>query len=773
MKLINLIPLLFFSFSLQSFAQSINDWIFSDASLPEIHISIDSTHLSNILENVHSDEEYPAEFIFLRNNIADTVSNIGFRIRGNTSRNSQKKSFKISFDTFVDGREYYGLDKLNINGEHNDPSIIRSKLSWDIFKVMNVPSPRSNHVKLYINQEYYGLYINVEHIDNEFVEDRFGSDTGNLYKALYPADLTYLGDDPENYKAMSGGRSIYELKTNEHLNDYSDLASFIIFMHKSSDSEFKAKIRDYINVDGVLRVLAVDILTGMWDNYTFNKNNFYLYNNPITSRFEFIPYDYDNTFGIDWFGISWDTRDINNWGTNESRPLIDRLLHIPEYQNRFNYYVEKLLDEYFNSSSIDADINRLKAMIQEAAEQDIYRTLDYGYTIDDFNNSYDSALDGHVKNGVKEYVINRHNSARTQLLNVDIAPVILRSDTKLSYSNEGAYVIITAHAFDDGDLTMIAHIEHSEQRVVEMLDNGESGDEVSSDGIYTAVATLEDGDQSVRIFIEATDDKNQSDRFPYNPSDYLEIEIPNRSENLVINEFMASNNSTIQDEFGAFEDWVEIYNPTSIPVVLSGYYLTDDLENPKKWAFPDTTIPSQDFLLVWTDDDDEEGSLHTSFKLSKSGEELGLFFDDGNVIESIDAFTFGEQETDVSYGRAIDGGISFVSFANPTPGESNSSSTSNELIDFEHPDVLSLHQNYPNPFNPNTIIPFSLTEQSSITLNIYSIHGALIQTLVKGTFNAGYHSVTFDAGSLASGIYFYRLESEKGAMITQKMTLLK
>ena len=166
MKLIRLIPLLFFSFSLQSYAQSINDWIFSDASLPEIHISIDSTHLSNILENVHSDEEYPAEFIFLRNNIADTVSNVGFRIRGNTSRNSKKRSFKISFDTFDDGREYYGLDKLNINGEHNDPSIIRSKLSWDIFKVMNVPSPRSNHVKLYINQEYYGLYINVEHIDN-------------------------------------------------------------------------------------------------------------------------------------------------------------------------------------------------------------------------------------------------------------------------------------------------------------------------------------------------------------------------------------------------------------------------------------------------------------------------------------------------------------------------------------------------------------------------------------------------------------------------------
>ena len=300
-------------------------------------------------------------------------------------------------------------------------------------------------------------------------------------------------------------------------------------------------------------------------------------------------------------------------------------MQIPEYQNRFNYYVEKLLDEHFNSSSINADVNRLKAMIQEAAEQDIYRTLDYGYTIDDFNNSYVSALDGHVKNGLREYVINRHNSAKSQLLNVDIAPVILESDTKLSYSNEGAYVIITAHEFDDGDMTMIAHIESTKRRVIEMLDNGEHADEVSADGIYTAIATLDEGDHSVRIFIEAKDDKNQSDRFPYNPSNYVEIEITNRSENLVINEFMASNNSTIQDEFGAFEDWVEIYNPTSIPVLLSGYYLTDDLANPKKWAFPDTTIQSQNFLLVWTDDDDEEGPLHTSFKLSKSGEQTGLF----------------------------------------------------------------------------------------------------------------------------------------------------
>ena len=95
----------------------------------------------------------------------------------------------MSFNTFYGGRKFHGVEKMNINGEHNDPSIIRSKISFDLFKNAVVPAPRSNHVELYINDEYKGLYINVEHIDEEFVESRFGNKTGNLYKCLYPATL--------------------------------------------------------------------------------------------------------------------------------------------------------------------------------------------------------------------------------------------------------------------------------------------------------------------------------------------------------------------------------------------------------------------------------------------------------------------------------------------------------------------------------------------------------------------------------------------------------
>ena len=75
-------------------------------------------------------------------------------MRGNTSRTSHKKSFKLDFNHFVPGRDFYGVEKINLNGEHNDVSIIRSKFSWDIFESIEMVAPRANHIEVYIHDEY-------------------------------------------------------------------------------------------------------------------------------------------------------------------------------------------------------------------------------------------------------------------------------------------------------------------------------------------------------------------------------------------------------------------------------------------------------------------------------------------------------------------------------------------------------------------------------------------------------------------------------------------
>ena len=114
---------------------------------------------------------------------------------------------------------------------------------------------------------------------------------------------------------------------------------------------------------------------------------------------------------------------------------------------------------------------------------------------------------------------------------------------------------------------------------------------------------------------------------------------------------MALNNAGIRDEAGSYEDWIEIYNPGPDAVDMTGLFLTDDLTLTTQWAFPDTTLAAGGFLLVWCDNDPEDGPLHAIFKLSGSGESIGLFGRLSAGNQAIDSVTFGAQTSNVSEGR--------------------------------------------------------------------------------------------------------------------------
>ncbi len=141
---------------------------------------------------------------------------------------------------------------------------------------------------------------------------------------------------------------------------------------------------------------------------------------------------------------------------------------------------------------------------------------------------------------------------------------------------------------------------------------------------------------------------------------------------LFINEFQASNQSTVRDEAGDYDDWLELYNAADSAVALGGWTLTDDLGQPKKWTFPDTNIRAGGFLLVWCDDEPEQGPLHATFNLAAAaGEQLGLYSPEGRHALAVDTFSFGPQKTDTSFGRMPDGGADWQLMPRPTPGRSN------------------------------------------------------------------------------------------------------
>jgi hypothetical protein len=409
-----LIPL----FYLPATAQ--NNTLFDDNRLSSVHITINPDTLEWIMKNVLSDHYFMARFVFNDTVHSDTLENVGFRLRGNTSRYALKKSFKISFSEYVSGRKYQGVKKINLNAEHNDPTMIREKLFYDIWNKAGMVKRRSTFVRLYINEVYYGLYTNLEEMDKVWLGQDYPNNSGNLYKCNYPGDLVYLGDDQQTYKDLEsydvmGGR-VYELQTNETADDYTRLVALIEALDAPADSLFAINIEKILNTGHFLKALALDVASGNADDYSYNRTNYYLYDSPAEGRFDYIAYDPDNSFGCEYFGIDWGNRDCMNWINRDiSLPLAQKMLAVPSYVALYKQYLDTIANTLILPDSVFPRIDAMKQLIQKAAEEDTFRSLDYDYTIADFNNGFIMTIPGHTPYGVKPFLETRHNSLLKQL----------------------------------------------------------------------------------------------------------------------------------------------------------------------------------------------------------------------------------------------------------------------------------------------------------------------------------------------------------------------
>ncbi|MFC1793196.1 lamin tail domain-containing protein [Planctomycetota bacterium] len=187
---------------------------------------------------------------------------------------------------------------------------------------------------------------------------------------------------------------------------------------------------------------------------------------------------------------------------------------------------------------------------------------------------------------------------------------------------------------------------------------------------------------------------------------------------LVINELMASNNTSIQDQQGQYDDWIEIYNYSTDAIDIGGMYLTDNLSAPTKWRIPGnnpavTTIPSGSYLLIWADDDTTDTGLHANYKLDVDGEEIGLFDSDGATL--IDSIIFSEQISDVSYGRYPDASDNWQLFASPSPGAENVGVYQGFVADVEFSH---------DPGFYDTAFSLTLATETEDTIIYYSLNGS-------------------------------------------------
>ena len=213
---------------------------------------------------------------------------------------------------------------------------------------------------------------------------------------------------------------------------------------------------------------------------------------------------------------------------------------------------------------------------------------------------------------------------------------------------------------------------------------------------------------------------------------------------LVINEIMASNSTTMADQDGEYEDWIELYNNGSASIDLANYYLSDDLNNLMKWAFPaGTSIAADSYVTVWADEDGSQEGLHTNFKLSASGESVYLVNSTGLIIDQVN---FVDQKKDVGYGRNPNGTGDFQKIL-PTFNSENSMTTSIATLE-----VLTIGlQASPNPANQSFYLEINEPISQKRAVLIYNLAGKVVfqDTIFK--------TAQIDVSGWASGMYIVRV----------------
>ena len=758
--------------ALLSFVFSDDSWkVYDESDLAYIHITVDPEDLEWMYDNVESDSMHLATLQFQNAFINETVDSIGFRLRGNTSRNADKKSFKVDFNHFISGREFYGLQKLNLNGEHNDPSIIRSKLSWDFYEDIGMKSSRASHATLYINNEYFGLYISIEHIDDTFLTRNFENDKGNLWKCIWPADLTYRGNEPDDYHPYYSETRPYELKTNKNDYEYVKLARLINVIHETPDS-----LEMVLDIKTTLQYFAMNVLTGSWDDYRFLRNNFYLYHNPDDDLIYWLPFDYDNSFGIDWFNIDWSTIDPYEYAVidNDGRPLTDYLFSQQRYRNLFSHFLQFYNQQLFHLDSIYETLNNFSDHLYSAAEYDIYRTLDYGFSINDFLNSYGSDYENaHVKQGILEFIAERKESLNEQIAFDGYNPIIYESSIEQNIMMVGESINVKASIWGNvlNAQFFYRHVNAEEWSSVPLFFNPitESKRVEDHDQWLAEFIPLQSGDYDWYVLAS---NETEDEKFPVYDYRSFEVLNPITNQSLLINEMLANNVTTNMDEAGEYDDWVELWNNSDLQADLTNHFLTDKRDNLTKWKFPDSSygILPNNYILIWCDEDQDQGNLHTNFKLSSGGEFLALIHPDGETI--LDSVTFPYQQEDISYGRVFTQGYNDEwDYLSPTPLSSN---TSLQISNALSANSFELKNLYPNPFNSNFQISLNIDKElGPIKIDVISLIGRTVESKIIYPSSLGFTTISMEMDNThASGTYFLKITMGNN-LISEKVLLLK
>jgi spore coat protein CotH len=421
------------------------------AQLPTVKIEVATSDISLLEKNPFDGEDVIGSFLGgdgINRATADINYRGAWQLLSLMNSGGFQRNWKVKLEKEEDYRD---RREWNYNYEEHP----RQELAYMLMQRAGVRVPTCRHVILYVNGKEQGLYSEYEDPDNKkWLTEKFGDNDGDLFKAAfdkpgfarYFATLEDLGDKSENYFYH------YDKKTNNNDAaefDYSSLMAFIKKLNSTSDQDFATMLNANFDTQAFIRYLVVANFISHWDSYPVRPKNFWLYQNPIDSKWNFIPWDIDASFQTSKFSL-------NQMGTNASifyqmfqfepfdvhpeegklRPLVHRMMKIPAFKDDYVRAYDSALKTYLKKETLNAVLDSLQTVVANSG-------VSFGIS------NYKSAV-----SNMKSFINTKSNNVANEIAKYEFQSVLVLSSPELT---QGTISIFPNPAIDSFSLQLPSH----------------------------------------------------------------------------------------------------------------------------------------------------------------------------------------------------------------------------------------------------------------------------------------------------------------------------
>lgn len=688
----------------------------------------------------------------------EVYDSVGVKYKGNSSYQptNVKNPFHIELTTVIPTQDIGGSNDIKLGNGFADPSMIREVLSYEILRNY-MKAPRSNFAKVFVNGQYLGLYSNDEHIGKKFATRNFYSNDNAFFKCN-PAqiggpgggasDLTYLGANPSSYYNR------YE-RMSDLQSDWQELIHLCDTLNN-----YPQALDRILDIDRAIWMLAFNNVLVNLDSYSGAfRQNYYLYRDD-NGRFNPIVWDLNQSFGsfsllgggpggLDTTAMK--TLPLSANSASPVHPLITRIWNNAMYRRMYVAHAKTIVEEMFATGWYLSRAQELQAIIEADVLADNNKFFPNAAFFNSLTGNIPGGPGGSFIPGIKNLMEGRVN----YLMNTPAFQALAPTISGIALSNPSPQVFenvwVTASISGAGNAWLgYRHANPGAFIRTPMFDDGLHGDGAAGDQIYGAELPLLSALTEYYLYAENPEAGIFSPQRAEHDFFVVEPTVPALAPGqVVINEFVADNDTGATDPNGQYEDWIELYNNTSSPVSLAGIYLSDNAADDTKWEFPRwAVIPADGYLVVWCDEDGGQSGYHANFKLNKEAGLVQMAYSSSQIL---DGTGYVGQGSDASMARCPNGTGPFTQDIQPTFAAYNSCLSGGLEDHIPKGKEISL---FPNPASDFLTLSSETLLES---IEIFHITGQLVYRKEA----VGALETRIEINALPPGLYVLRC-NEKG-----------